>query len=240
MDEPGIGVLPGVAVVEPVNVRKQHQKLRPNTGRDSGGESVIVANLDLLCGDGVVFADDGQDPQGQKPLQGIMEVGFPVGVLSVRTGDQQLCHRVAIPGEQLVVGVHQFALANGGSGLLGGNIPGTLRQVELAHAHGNGTGGDQNDLVPGVFQIAEDLAKTFDPGNVQSAGGMGQRGGADLDNDSHSFPFSYLTGNMERPYAPSREWKVWATEAMRPKGASRPALLRNARKEGSLLVRFSS
>ena len=52
----------------------------------------------------------------------------------------------------------RIQMAHGGGGLLGGNVLGPLRQVQLAKAHGDGTGGHQNDLVSGILQVAHDLA----------------------------------------------------------------------------------
>ena len=88
-----------------------------------------------------------------------MEILSPLSATGdIWPGDEQLGHRVVILGEQLVVSIHQLALAHGGGGLLGGNVLGPLRQVQLAEAHGDGTGGHQNDLMPGILQVAHDLA----------------------------------------------------------------------------------
>ena len=158
-DKPGIGVFMGVAVIQAVDIRQQDQQIRPDAGRHHGGQSIVIPDADLLGGDGVVFVDDGQRPQLQQPLQGHVEILPPPSALGdVRPGDEQLGHRVVILGEQLVVRIHQLALAHGGGGLLGGNVLGPLRQVQLAEAHGNGAGGHQNDLMPGIFQVAHDLA----------------------------------------------------------------------------------
>ena len=86
--------------------------------------------------------------------------------------------------KQPVVDIHQFALTNSRSGLLGGHIvwPGDLK---LSGAQADGTGGYQDQFVAGVFQIAEDFYQLFSAANVQPAAGVGQSAGADFYNDTH-------------------------------------------------------
>ena len=73
---------------------------------------------------------------------------------------------MVVSREQPIVGVHQFTLAHGGAGLLGGHIFGALGERELAHAHADGTGGDEDDLVPGILQVAEYLDQIFGVADV--------------------------------------------------------------------------
>ena len=55
--------------------------------------------------------------------------------------------------KQLVIAVHQLALAHCGSRLLCGHIRRAARQVKLTHAHADGAGGNQHQLVPGIFDV---------------------------------------------------------------------------------------
>ena len=106
-------------------------------------------------------------------------------MVHILAGEQDLGHGVVILEEQPVVGVHQLALAHGGGGLLGGHVGGLAGQVQLAHAHADGAGGDQNHLMAGVFQVGEHLDQLLHVADVQPPGGVGQGGGAHLYNDSH-------------------------------------------------------
>ena len=72
-------------------------------------------------------------------------------MLQIVAREQNLGHGVVVFAKQLVVGVHQFALAHGGCGLLAGHIGGAGGQPQLAHTHANGTAGDQQNLMAGVF-----------------------------------------------------------------------------------------
>ena len=110
---------------------------------------------------------------------------MPLLALGVLTGDQQLCYRVVIFAEQLVVSIHQLALTDGSGCLLGGDIFGTLPQTQLAHTHADGTGGNEDYLMSCVFNVTHNLAQLLYPADVQMPGGMGQGRGADLYYDTH-------------------------------------------------------
>ena len=108
---------------------------------------------------------------------------------------------MVILGEELVVNVHQLALADRGGRLLARHILGALGQVELAEAHGNGAGGNENDLVARVLQVAERFAQPLHPLNVQPSCGVGERGGAHLDNDTHKKgSFLSVTNKSDLPF----------------------------------------
>ena len=99
--------------------------------------------------------------------------------------NQQLGNGMMVLAEQLVVNVHQLALAHCRRGLLGGDILRPVSQSQLAHAHANGAGGNQNQLVPGVADITHGLAQGLHPPDVQLPGGVGQCGCSDFYNDTH-------------------------------------------------------
>ena len=130
-DKLGLRVFVGVAVIQPVDIRQQDQQLCPDGGRHNSGQGVILPDgvlyADLVGGHGVVLVDDRQRPQLQQPEDGVAHVAAAVFIFHVLAGQQHLRHRVAVFVEQLVVGIHQFALAYGGGRLLGGHILGTPR-----------------------------------------------------------------------------------------------------------------
>ena len=160
---------------------------------DEGGEPVVVTEgeaLQLLVRHDVVLVDDGQNAQLQQAEDGVAHIAAALLAVDILAGEQHLGHGVVVLVEQLVVGIHQLALAHGGGGLLGGHILGPPGQVQLAHAHADGAGGHQNDLMSRVFQVAEHLAQPLHPLDVQAPCGVGQRGGAHLYNDTHTIsPF---------------------------------------------------
>ena len=112
----------GVGSVQSVNVRQQDQLVRPDALRHDGRQGIVVTDDDLLGGNRIVFIDDGPRSQLQQSVEGVAEIIVAVLVLHIVAGDQQLGHGMVVFAEELIVGVHQLALAHGGSGLLGGNI----------------------------------------------------------------------------------------------------------------------
>ena len=60
VDELRVGVLARVSVEEPVDVRKQNEEVRLDRHGHDGRERIVVADAELLGGDGVVLVDDRQ------------------------------------------------------------------------------------------------------------------------------------------------------------------------------------
>ena len=92
----------------------------------------------------------------------------------VFAGQEDLRRGVVIGGKELVVDIHELALSDGCRGLLSRHVCGALPQVEFAHSHADGTGGNQDDFMPGIFDIAEHLAQRFDMPDIQAPRSMGQ------------------------------------------------------------------
>jgi hypothetical protein len=125
-------------------------------------------------------------------VDGVFKVLPPLGEIHVLRGKQQLGHGVVIAGEQLVVGVHQFALAHGGGGLLGGHIRRAAGEVQLANPHADGPGGHQDKLAARVLQIGQHLHQRLHPADIQPPGGVGQGGSAHFYDDPHLLSLAIL------------------------------------------------
>ena len=59
----------GGAVVQPVDVGQQHQRVGVHEVRDQRREPVVVAEPDLVGGDGVVLVDDRHDAELEQPVR---------------------------------------------------------------------------------------------------------------------------------------------------------------------------
>ncbi|MPN04606.1 hypothetical protein SDC9_151849 [bioreactor metagenome] len=101
-------------------------------------------------------------------------------------GEQNLRHGMIIFGKKLIIGIHQFALAHGGSRLLGGHIFRPSGQHQLAHAHADGSRTYQDHLMSGILQIAEHLYELLHMPYVHPPCTEGQSGRADLNNNAHA------------------------------------------------------
>ena len=108
-------------------------------------------------------------------------------MVDILAGQQNLGHRVVVLGKELVIGVHQLALAHRRRRLLGGHVGGLAGQIQLAHPHADGPGGHQDHLVPCVLQVGQHLHQLLHVADVQPPGGVGQGGGAYFYYDTHSY-----------------------------------------------------
>jgi len=102
-DPPGAGVA-RVEVVEPVHVRQQDQRARPDHVGDQGGQPVVVAEPDLVGGDRVVLVHHGQHAQFEQPAKGPLGVAVVRAAHEVVRGQQDLPGLYPVPGER--GGVH--------------------------------------------------------------------------------------------------------------------------------------
>ena len=150
-------------------------------------QSVVVADNNFLSGNRVILVDNRHHPQFQKPVQRIGEIGMPNFACQIVCRNQQLGNGMVILAEQLVIDVHQFALSHSRRGLLGGNVLGAASQAQLSNAHANGSGGNQDQFVPGVANIAHGFTERFHPPDIQLARSIGQCGCTDFDNNAHSY-----------------------------------------------------
>ena len=68
LDERRRRVEPGVGGEQAGRVGEQHEQVGADEVGDEGGEAVVVAEADLVVGDGVVLVDDGHDAEVEQPL----------------------------------------------------------------------------------------------------------------------------------------------------------------------------
>ena len=181
-----------VGGVQAVNVAQQHQQVGVGVFGNQGTQAVVIAQGVFLGGNRVVFVDDRHSAQLDQAFQRVLQVVQPVGMVKVLPGHQQLGNGVAVFGKQLVVSIHQLALAHGCGGLLCHHIFGA-GNLQLAHTKAGCAGRYNNQLVPGVFDVAPHFYQCFGVADVQPPARMGQRAGADLDNNAHQFfPISFV------------------------------------------------
>ncbi len=183
VDAGGAG-LGGVTVVEAVDVGEEDEEVRADEVGDERGEPVVVAEADLVRGDGVVLVDDGEGAHGQQLVQGpvrVAVVGAPAGVVG---GEQHLADAQAVPREGGGVTGDEEALADAGGGLLAGQVLGAAAQAERGEPGGDGSAGDEDDLLlTAAAGLGQDVDERVHAVGVESAGRGGQGGGADLDHD---------------------------------------------------------
>ena len=109
---------------------------------------------------------------------------MPRLIPEILSGQQDLRNGVIVRSKQLVIDIHELALADRGGGLLGGHVGGALCEVQLPDSHADCTRRDQNNLMSCVLHIAEDLAEGFHMPDIHPSGGVCQGRGTDLYHNS--------------------------------------------------------
>jgi hypothetical protein len=103
--------------VEALGVGQEHQETGPRQVGHEGGEPVVVAETDLVGGDGVVLIDDRQRPQRQQPVQSVTGVEVVRAMHEVVARQEHLGGDEAVLGQPARVEREQAALSHGGRGL---------------------------------------------------------------------------------------------------------------------------
>ena len=85
--------------VKGVDVRQQHEGLSAHQLSHQGSESVVVAELDLPGGNGVVLVDDWHDSQLEQGVQGRPGISIGGGADQVIDGQQYLSDPQPVAGK---------------------------------------------------------------------------------------------------------------------------------------------
>ena len=91
---------------------------------DQGGQSVVVAEADLLVGHRVVLVDHRDHAQLQEAPEGLAGVEVLAAVHEVERGEQHLAGGQAVGGQGVAPHPHEQVLAHRGHRLEGGEVVG--------------------------------------------------------------------------------------------------------------------
>jgi hypothetical protein len=155
-----------IAVVEPVDVGQQHQRVRPDEVRDERGQPVVVAEPDLLRGDGVVLVHDRDDAERQQPVEGGLRVAVVRAAHDVVGGEQHLADGPAVPGEGRRVPLHEQHLPDRRRCLLRREVAGPTGQPQRRQPGGDRPGRDEHELAAALRQGVDE---GVEPGGVEPA-----------------------------------------------------------------------
>ncbi len=174
----------GIGGMETVHGGQQHQQVRLDQHRGARGEGVVVAELDFIDGDHVVFIDDGNDAMLEKLEHAVAGVEVALAVLEVVMGQQDLSDAALFAGKELVIGGHEARLADGGGHLEGGQVVRALFHAEGLEAAGDGAGGDDDDVAALAAQGREAVDEGGHAAGVGAAVALDEHTAADLDDDA--------------------------------------------------------
>ncbi len=168
------GCEPGIAGVERIDVRQQHQRIRPDQMRDKRGKPVVVAEADLGGGHRVVLVDHRDHAElqelGERPLR--VAVVRPAD--HVVAGQQHLADPQLMAGEGRRVLRGELLLADRRRGLLGGQVPRPPAQSQRRQTGGDRARGHQHDMAAGMGPGRHGVHQPVQPRRIQAALGAGQ------------------------------------------------------------------
>ena len=151
-----------------------------------GGDAIVVAEADLVVGDGVVLVDHRHHAQLEQALQRAPGVQVLAPHAEVERGEQHLAGHQRVGREGPVVDRHQPAwpTADTAWSVRASRAAG-CRPARGRQARRHGTGGDGHDLVAVGPEAGEPLDEHLDGGLVDPSLVVGDRGGPDLGDDDH-------------------------------------------------------
>ena len=111
-------------------VGEQDEQVGVHEMGDEGRETIVVAEPDLVVGDGVVLVDDGHGAELEQPRERLAGVEVLAALDEVVRNEQHLRGHQPVRREDVVVGAHQAALPGRGERLQRGRVGRTLLQPE--------------------------------------------------------------------------------------------------------------
>ena len=123
-NELGVGVRVRITVVKAIDIREDDHEVGIDQARGQRGERVVVAELDLLDGNGVVLVDDGHHAQLQQAQKRVAGMQIRMAICRIAAGEQ---HR----GGDDAVGREHLGIRRGQS-----RLPNRRRRLQARHVAG--------------------------------------------------------------------------------------------------------
>ncbi len=174
LDQRGVGVKAWVGGEHSRGVGEEDQQLGADEVGDEGGEPVVVAESDLVVGDGVVLVDDGNDAEVEQPghrLAGVQVLG---AVHEIERREQDLTGDQSVAGEHFVIDPHQATLADGSHGLEGREVAGAAH-LESGQSGRDRTRRHHHHAVAGLACVGDLGAQLRHGGGVDGPALSGDR-----------------------------------------------------------------
>ena len=184
IDALGTGILVRRRRIEAIDVGQQHQAVGRYHAGNPGGEPVVVAIADVCGGHRVVLVDDGDCAMREQGVDRAPGIEIAAALLGVAEREQDLGGLHAALAEDVLVGVRERDLADGGRGLALLQFQRATGQAEDMTADRNGTGRDDDHFLAGAMHRGDVVGERIEPRRLELAGvEIDQQGRADLDDD---------------------------------------------------------
>jgi len=168
---------------ESINIGEEQEPIGVDRGGEQRAEFIVVAEgaFEFADGDTVILVDDGHDTQCEQLRESVLQIAVAYRRCKIVTREQKLGYDL-FAKKYTLVGVHEPALPDGGTGLHAGNVGGTLTQRESGHAGGDCARGDNQVFVMRKIELIDETTQKVD---VDPAA-RGNEAGSDFDYDAHS------------------------------------------------------
>ena len=90
LDQCGIGVHAWIGVEQARRIGEEHQQIRPDEMGDERSQAIVVAEADLVIGDGVVLVHDGHDAELEQPPERLAGMQVAPSMSEIERGQQHL------------------------------------------------------------------------------------------------------------------------------------------------------
>ncbi len=166
-----------------VHLREHDEEVGARQLRHERCQVIVVADLDLVVGECVVFVDDRHDAASQQHHQSVTRREETSPVFDVIGRHKKLCGGQRHAGEGARELGHQQRLTDGRGSLARNDFARRSRQTQKGIARGHRARDHENHLESAIPDVAHFASKAVDGRGVQLASPR-NHGTADLDDDS--------------------------------------------------------
>ena len=177
-------ILARIGGVQSLLVGQDDQTVSLDQIGNQGTQGIVVAKLDFVGDDGVVFIDDRHHPESKQGFQRGARVEVTLAVRKVVVRQEHLCCLQAMADKGALVDLRQLHLADRGTGLEFVHGFRAFAPAQPLHAAGNGPGRNQNDFLARLAQLGDLTCPVVDGGEIQSGTVIGHQGRTDLEDKS--------------------------------------------------------
>ena len=179
-----IGHLARVGLVQATLIGEDDEGVGLDQVGHQSPQGVVVAKLDFVVDDGVVFVDDRHHTQLEQLEQGGARVEVTLTIGQVGVGEQNLGTAHATSAQLGFVHLHQTHLAHRRCSLQLVQLFGTLRPAQTLHAFGHSARADHDHFATSLHQLCQLLAPVANGLFVQATALVGDQARTHLHHDA--------------------------------------------------------
>ena len=171
-----VGGLARITVVKAVDVG-QDQRLGTREVGDERGQAVVIAEADLVGGDGIVLVDHRHGAQRPQPIQGPLRIRVVRAPGDVVRGEQHLADHATVAPERGSPRMGQRQLSDNGRGLLGREVGGSAAQTQRRESGTDRTRGHDDHVAARSHPLFQCVGEAVEALDVETVVQIGDRRG---------------------------------------------------------------